>query len=321
MTITKRGMLVGVGCVAAMGCAFDAALPGDLDGSADMPAAAEDVGSVQSAVLTWMSGPFGISAAGWHDERVLMPTATHVCTLSKLSGQFLSEAEEVRVIRSNENWVLQAFSGGAPVSGEARCYRKDGFTGLDSTRFISSQQSVHPWTRILSSGPQTGCQQEADNALSGSAFTFINGLGGDLAGGGEWVRVEQSTVDTQPSILRGQTCAPGESLHGSSHSFRVGPTYNRIATFYTTDDRWGDATSSNTVFSASGTQRVVMAKTQFTMCAFTEIKGKFFGGGESVKISNEMVDGYERWVLTTHKLSGSDHVSAKARCFARVQTT
>lgn len=297
---------------------MEAGAPGDFDQELAEADIEEQVGSVQSAVLPWFSGPHTVSVSEGVRESRLLPTSTHVCALTRVSGKFMSDAEQVRLIRSNGEWVLQAFSGGAGASGEAHCYRRDAFTSNDSTTSLSSQQSVNPWTRDIS---DHGCSRNDADAWSGSAFTFINGIGGELAGSGEWVRINQSTVDTLPSTVEAQICARDEEVIGSSHSFRAGPIYDRIATFYTNDDHWGDATVPTTVFSASGNQTVVMAKSKFTMCALTQIQGGFFGGGESVQIRNEVVDGYERWVLRTKKGAASDHVSAKARCYARVQTT
>ncbi|HEX2871777.1 MAG TPA: hypothetical protein VHP33_10980 [Polyangiaceae bacterium] len=314
----KNGAVVGVGCALMMACSMETGAPEDEKDSVEV-AGAEHVGSVQSALLPWFSGPFALSASvsGLPTERRLLPTSTHVCALTRVSGKFLSDAEHVRLIRGNGEWVLQAFSGGSGVSGEAHCYRRDAFTSNDSTTLLSTQQSVDLWTPNL----QTSCGEQRANALGGSAFTFINGMGGEWAGSGEWVQVEQSTVDTLPSILTGHLCARQSDLVGSSHSFRAGPASNRIATFYTNDDHWGDATTPTTLFSASGNQTVVMAKSQFTMCALTQIQGGFFGGDESVQIRNEVVNGAERWVLRTKRGAASDHVSAKARCFAKVQTT
>jgi hypothetical protein len=306
-----------VGCSLLMACSMEAGTSGDFDQELGEAAIEEQVGSVESALLPWFSGPFPVSVSDGVRESRLLPTSTHVCALTRVSGKFMSDAEHVRLIRDNGDWVLQAFSGGAGASAEAHCYRRDAFTSNDSTTSLSSQQFVKPWTRDISDH----CNRDGVDAWSGSAFTFINGIGGELAGSGEWVRVNQSTVDTLPSILEAQICARDEVVIGSSHSFRAGPAYDRIATFYTNDDHWGDATVPTTVFSASGNQTVVMAKSKFTMCALTQIQGGFFGGGESVQIRNEVIDGVERWVLRTKKGGASDHVSAKARCYARVQTT
>lgn len=309
----KRVVLLGGSLM--MACSLEAGTPEDFEGGSDDAAGERTVGSVESALLPWFSGPFEVSVSLGTAERRLLPTSSHVCALTRVSGKFMSTAEHVRLIRDNGDWVLQAFSGGAGASAEAHCYRRDAFTSNDSTTFISSQQSVNQFARNASCGSATS------GALGGAAFTFINGIAGDLAGGGEWVRISQSTVDTLPSLLEGHTCATGESISASSHSFRAGPAYGRIATFYTNDDHWGDATIPTTVFSASGNQAVVMAKSQFTMCALTQIQGGFFGGGEAVQIRNEVVNGVERWVLRTKKGAASDLVSAKARCYAKVQTT
>jgi hypothetical protein len=292
-------------CASVLGCAFEAG-EGDIEGSGPQNAAIEDLGSSSEALLGgWATGPFTWSQGD--SERVLEKVSTHVCALTRMSGKFRGGAEWVHVGAddANERWVIKGGSAQSGVTAEATCFPRSGFAGTKASTGIGGF-STSLWTM------PGYCSSNTVETGLGDTFVFLQGLKGQLAGGGEFGAIEQSLSPNVRSVLRVQTCA--KNISAEALSFRVGGT-GRLATFMNAAGQLGDVYEISE-FEAEGNQAVTMAPTRKAMCGFTRIQGKFMGGGEVAQIRDENGS----WVLRTAQGGGSDYVRAHARCFARDQT-
>jgi len=290
-----------------VGCAMQT---GDTAG--DDAAEAGVLGSsTQPLIAGWASGPFR-----WDQGQpplLLESTSTHVCALSLMSGRFAGTGESVKVTTSADGtrWVLTGSSAQNGVAGEAICFPKGGnaFVSNTSSREVSEEAVAGIFNR-------RSCRQGQVSLFLGSDFAFIEGMQGEMAGGGEFGLAVQSPSQNTENLLRSQMCADGvHTVFG--RALRVNSAGSRPAKFIDADGFRGDL---NTIgeFSVGGnvgSASVTMARSAQALCAFTRIQGKFFGGGELVQIREEN----EHWVLRMTKGAGSDFVGASARCFARNQ--
>lgn len=311
----KTGWLVvggGIVCAMLVGCAVEA---GDDAAEASVLAS-----STQPLIAGWASGPFR-----WDQGQpplLLESTSTHVCALSMISGRFAGTGESVKVTTSADGtrWVLTGSSAQNGVAGEAICFPKlnNAFVSNTSSRVVSEESVASAFSRGsgASQSQGGGCQQAQASLFLGSDFAFIEGMQGEMAGGGELGLAVPSPSQNTDNFLRSQICTAGvHNVFG--RALRVSLPASRPAKFIDTDGFRGDL---NTIgeFSVGGnvaSASVKMARSAQALCAFTRIQGKFFGGGESVQIREEG----EHWVLRTTKGAGSNFVGASARCFARNQ--
>ena len=301
------GILVGaISCAALGGCALQT---GESTDGTELVASTGD-----ALIGGWASGPF--QWAQGQPALALESANTHVCVLSGVSGHFAGTGEMVKVtIGANNTWVLDGFSQQSGVSGEALCFPKAGFTGNSSAHLNSDEAIAGAFSRGKHS-PGGGCQQGQAALGVGSDFAFVEGMQGEMAGAGEFSAALQSPSQNTESLLRAQICTAG--IYQTFGRFlRVNRVFTMPAQFVGSGGLTGDV-NAVPEFSIGGnlaSDGVVMAPTDRAMCALTEVTGKFFGGGESVRIRAAG----SVWVMMTAKGAGSNFVAAKARCFARNQ--
>ena len=307
-----QGLIVWVCFAAALGALGCAA---DVDeGSANDAAAGGEVVSTSSEALIggWATGPHTWSQANNLPTKLPL-IADNVCVLTRLSGRFEGMGEKVQLTDDGTNWYLQGKSQQDGVGGEAYCFKRSSF--LVSTR-VSSEYVQYNF------GDPHGCGSIIGREMyAADAFSYLTGLEGAMKGGAEYGLVRQALSPDLFNIIEASSCQDG-GLNVLARNFRAGAHTARLAVLMTADGRYVDANNTDSLFTAQGPiGKAEMAPTSKAMCALTQIRGKFAGGGEYVQIRPELVGSEEKWVLRTHRGSASDNVFATARCFARLQLT
>ena len=293
-----------VGCGAApVECSDDGCQQTTRDpesSNALTPRDEENVGRVSEALsVPWATGPIAW-AQGDPQHALLATRADNICILTKVGGHFRGGAESVHVYEDGDHWFLGGTSQQAGVNGEAYCFPRNGFIGANANRAVSSRYT-------LSIGGS--CTIKQGELYNSDAFSFLEGIKGNMAGGGEYARTIQSIIPGNPNIWRGQSCT-GSTLTAYARNFRVGPTEDRVARMIGPE---------HTVSGDLG--YAVMAKVSEAMCAFTRLQGEFRGGGEWAQIrkGTDPLRG-QVWTLSTRTQTDSGKLTASARCFARDQT-
>jgi hypothetical protein len=315
------GLTVGAwmwSSLAMTGCAV-ASDDSDAEGSLGANELTQEVGdsvasTSQALIGGWASGPYSWSQAVY-PARKLAPVATHVCVLTRFTGKFAGMGESVQLTDDGTNWYLQGTSQQTGVGGEAHCFPRAEFRGIDSNTRVSSEYELY------NASYKTCAPAAQKDMYAADAFVFLSGLKGELAGGGEYGLVQQGLDVDVPSYMEMRSCTRLGGLYAFARNFRVGTHTPRLAQLVARNGFVGDANSvpDYLIGGDVGSASAVMARTSEAMCAFTLIQGKFAGNGEMVQIRAEDVNGVERWVLRMTKGAGSDYVRVGARCFARDQ--
>ena len=295
-----RKLLVLLGSLMCASCVAVVEDNGDSSGSTPE---SESVGVLSAELDTsWSSlAPFHVDPD--NDVR-LEADSTHVCVLTRVSGHFAGWAEEVRLYRSGGYWRLSVQSNQEGVSGEAWCFKKNGFLANGTARWVGGGDDAWYINGYIASD---ACGVKEQDLWAGDATTFVAGISGEAAGGCEYVSIRAASSATTNARL--QVASGGtNTIDGWAAGFFAGtPGAGRAAKFY-----------SGTTFTARNST-VDMAPTNQAMCHFTKIGGDFNGGGEYVEIKPGLNQaGVEVWKLTAHHQSGNG-IDAKARCYMRDQ--
>jgi hypothetical protein len=236
--------------------------------------------------------------------------------LTRITGHFQGGGERVILSWDGTTWSLAGASLQQGVSGQATCFKKDLFLASGSSRWNSPTFAP---TGV--SGKK--CVKPTSTTWWGDAGTFLTGLTGNFAGGGEAVSVNQSSGGFTPSVLTVQSCQP--FVGGYAHAFFAGqPSSGKVAQFWGPNGKGPAAVAGEyTVFASSLNQSKVtavqMAPVDEAMCYFTKLGGKFRGGGEFAEITPDFnSQGIKVWVLRVQSLQ-SDGMTGSARCFRRNQ--
>ena len=275
--------LASLGCNAGLGDA----------GSTGQAGEAETLGSSAQA----LNGAYDEFYSGYWDEDVMTTWPNHkqFCVLSGVRGD--SPQDEVTQ-RNDGDWRI---SSGPDDAAWALCFPRDNFRGPAGSVF---------WYGFCDTGQRT--------CWWGDAATAIQGLNGEFEGGGEYVKVFQSSNATASSTIVAYS-GTGEDIHGQGLSVFYGvPGSGRLVKLmgYNASgvSTRGQVTSSGTYLMSastySGFSSYWLAPTSSSFCYFTKLGGDFNGGGEIGRIAP--VDGW--WFLET--INGSGDVWAQARCMA-----
>jgi len=309
---TRGWVLVGiVACAGLFGCTLQTGESAGETVETDVASAGQAIIGGWASVFHWDQGQPPLR---------LEPSNSHVCALTAIGGHFAGTGESVRVTVNGSNWELNGSSAQSGVFGEATCFplAKFGGSGL---HFFSNETVADAWSRGKAAGQDKGggCQQAQNNVGLGSDFGFIEGMQGEMAGGGEASFAIPSPSVNTINILRSQICTTGHHLT-FGRWLRVSPYQGFLAKFM---DAKGNVNDLDGIREFSLTHNgsgvfadsVTMAPIDRAMCAFTSISGKFFGDRELARISSNGTN----WVLTIAQGRGSNFMSVGARCFARFQ--
>jgi hypothetical protein len=321
LSLVLIGVLSAVGCGASadegIDCGRDDCAHGSSPGESINLSAAPNADAIASTQQElhgdWATGP-----ATWTQgerPRRLGTVADNICILSRLTGKYEGGGEYVSVTHDGTDWYLQGGSQQVGVAGEALCFPRKLFVGNSARTQISSE---YAWQAF---GNNCGFPAARD-MYARDAFSFLSGLQGKLAGGGEYAFVQQAVNPTVPSYLQVNSCVRNDDLIAYARSFRVGAISSNMAEFIGPNGERDDVNGIPD-YSILGNFRDatrVMAPTNQAICAFTYIRGKFQGGGEYVQIRSELVNGMSHWVLRAGQGDTAFSVGVGARCFARDQT-
>jgi len=283
-----------VGCVSGCGLA-----PGAV--AVEQPvtdAEGENVGSSSQA----LNGAYAEFYAR-QGTRVLLnwPTSQQFCVLSGARGTL----PVISVSQPNDgDWELEGWSYTVDqqAAAWALCFRNDNFYGLANSVFWHGE-----------------CRTQDRNCWWGDAATAIHGIYGFFEGGGEYVKVFQSSSATTPSTIVAYEGSEGQDIAGRGRSLFYGvPSSGRLVRLmgYNTNGAHARGTmlSSGTfAMSAStysGYSTYWLTPIQSGFCYFSKFGGDLNGMGEIGRISP--VNGF--WFLDT--IAGSGDVWTTARCMA-----
>lgn len=306
-------------------------------------AASALIACLLSTVATLMTAAPGTAAAApppfisgryvWNQgdpAHLLRPVSTDVCVLTRVSGNFRGGGEGVHLDTSGAYWRLWGTSDQQGVGAGATCYRRDAFTTPSGmARWVSPQTAV-AWTH---SG---NCDNDHHaDSWWGDAATFLTGMQGSFAGGGEGGYIDQSVNGFAPSVLHGHACQEGNTYSFEARAFFAGaPNTGRPARFVYPLNGAADRTTTYNAGDNAGVmglddfapQSAVLARTDDAMCYLTAVGGNFRGGGEYVDLSPQIISGVQRWVLSAHSGQTAGFlglipagVMGQAACYARHQ--
>jgi hypothetical protein len=185
--------------------------------------------------------------------------------------------------------------------------------------------------------PPTSITNNA-NMWSGNSITFVNGMLGEMEGGGEYGRIIQSGSVTTTSKVQAHTQAFGylnpTYLSVAAVSVFAGVlSQNRLARVvgygvsppYLSSGAYGayiyggvntTGTFEFDVATDSGYSSYWLVPPVFGVCGLTRVSGNFNGGGEKATITETLhSNGRNYWLLKTTAGSGAS-AKASARCMA-----
>jgi len=322
----RGSVLVGIiSCAGFLGCTLQ------TGSSADQTEESNVASTTQGLIGGWAKGTWTWSQG--QPPQVMESASDHVCVLTALGGHFAGAGEWVRVSLTPDgnNWELNGNSSQSGVFGEAVCFPLNQFFG-GIKPFYSNETVAYAWSRgsATSQAKGGGCQQAQVNVGLGTDFGFIEGMQGEMAGGGEFSQAIPSPSVNTINILRSQICTKGEH-YTYGRWLRANPYQSFLAKFI---DGKVDANGNpvpgdlnatkefRVTFERGSSNRVwattnPLVPTNAAMCAFTTISGKFFGEGEFARIAPSP-DG-SKWQLSVSMGAGSNYISAGVRCFSRFQ--
>lgn len=239
----------------------------------------------------------------------------YLCVASSFYGKFESDNDVFEVQQSNDAWGIRTnnwmFLGPNDTGRGA-------MTCVKHSAFVPDAGGVHWVSGWLPVSAQTDFIAHYDRDMWwGTAASFVNGIGGEFAGGGEYIRVTQSTDGYKPSVISAETQA--SELDGVGFSYFVGvPKSGKLVKLYGyKNGAWvrGSALSSGTfeypVSTQAGFSSYWLPPRDKAFCYITRVSGNFDGGGEQLRIT---VNGGQ-WFLNVQS-GGGKYVSGKVRCMA-----
>lgn len=262
------------------------------------------------------------------------PTATHICLLTEVAGNF-SGSEHV-YLRINKNapggprYVLGGASKQAQLKAAATCARKDQFTpGMVSPKFMGFVE--------LPVGIDSGCGPVQYGGMVGDdSAVFIREMAGKFRGGNDGVDLG---ISSNGSVgMRTSACSgwAGGAVGGITFG-GLGPEskwgFGGVVKYYGKNGRttqtavatWSVTAESSKpplggvfggdIFTAADDRSKVMVPVNKALCGIVMIRGKFQGFGEFVRIS--AVNG--NWKADSGTQAEPGLVNAAFRCIARDQ--
>lgn len=255
-------------------------------------------------IFSWSKG---------QNEQPMVPVSSHLCFLTRLSGEMASARSIVVVHHSNTNisdhsgpehlpndsngnivedgdtWKIGGSTdGNNSLRGDATCVPKSDFLLGPSNVFWESGNVVNQKFQGGSG---------AKDLWLGNAISYIDGVHGWFEGGGEFAQIEPGWPNT-PSQLNVRT-QNSSAVSGVARSLFLGIPG-------VTDTRRTGMVSS------SGNKKQLLLPTRDGVCYLTRISGDFNGSEERIRIS-PVVDaqGTEWWQFETHAGRGKAYATAE----------
>jgi hypothetical protein len=237
-----------------------------------------------------------------------------LCIVSGFYGKFEHMNHQFQLSNGGANYYLwqDAMHRGENGAGRGSitCVRHSSFLpGTDGVRWLGG-----PFTSIV----DVDLWGREDSGMWwGDGMSFVSGIRGEFAGGGEHVKVFQSTSATSSSIIQANTQA--SELHGYGSSYFVGvPSSGKLVKLYGyRNGSWvrGNVSSSGLyeydVGTTAGYSSYWLPPRDKAFCFITRVSGNFDGGGERLQIT---VNG-DQWFVKA-QAAGGKFVSGAVRCMA-----
>jgi hypothetical protein len=241
-----------------------------------------------------------------------MPIQEKLCVVSGLYGGFAGYYDRFELLTwaSYPNYDLRQNDLGLGTSsgrGSITCTRYTNFLhDAGGVRWLGTGWGATEWGG------------GSPKMWWGDAASFLMGIQGEYAGGGEVAKVIQSTGATTPSVLD----IVGEAFdnngaHGNSYFVGIPGSGKLVRLYGYRDGSWvrGSVKSSATfefnVSTTSGFSSYWLPPRDRAFCYLTRVGGEFDGGGERLQIT---VEG-DNWFLRAQAAAGK-HVAGAVRCMA-----
>jgi hypothetical protein len=240
---------------------------------------------------------------------------THLCVASSFYGKFESDNDEFELQQNTDTWGI--WTNNWMFQGPNETGR-GAMTCVKHSAFVPDAGGVHwisGWFPV--SGDPDFIPHTDRDMWWGTAASFVSGISGEFAGGGEYVQVTQSTDGYKPSVLSAES--QSSEIDGVGFSYFVGvPKSGKLVKLYGyKNGSWvrGNVLSSGTfeypVSTQAGFSSYWLPPRDKAFCYLTRVSGNFDGGGEQVRIT---VNGGQ-WFLNVQS-GGGKYVSGKVRCMA-----
>lgn len=252
----------------------------------------------------------------WNEEPAAgVSLQDYLCVASSIYGKFEHENHEFDVEHGSSTWGMRTdpamyLSPNDTGRGAMTCVRHSAFVPDDGgVHWISGNFSAFGDTDFIA--------HTDTNMWWGTAASFVSGISGEFNGGGEYVRVTQSTDGYAPSVISAETQA--SVLDGLGYSYFVGvPKSGKLVNLYGyKNGSWvrGNVLSSGTfeypVNTQAGYSSYWLPPRDKAFCYFTRVSGNFDGGGEQLRIT---VNGGQ-WFVSAQS-GGGKYVAGRVRCMA-----
>jgi hypothetical protein len=248
-----------------------------------------------------------------------IPVQAKLCVVSGFYGKFEHMNHQFMLSAGGPNYHLWQDSMYLGVNGAGRgsvtCVRHSSFVAdAGGVHWLSHQFGVIVDTDLWGLDTQ--------DMWWGDAASFVSGIRGEFAGGGEHVKIFQSTSATKSSTIEGRTLA--SELQGDGSSYFVGvPDSGRLVKLYGyRDGSWvrGNVSSAGTfeynVGTTAGFSSYWLPPRDKAFCYITNVSGNFDGGGERLQIT---VNGGQ-WFVSA-QAAANKFVAGSVRCMAYDQRT
>lgn len=270
------------------------------------PSADADVDVDKAAVAT--------TTYQWNDFPKDIPVQDKLCLVSGFYGKFEHMNHQFELSNGSPNYFLWQDSMYLGENGAGR----GSITCVKHSSFLVPAGGVR-WLSNVSVALVDTDYVAVDQAQLwwGDAASYVSGIRGEFAGGGERVKILQSTSARQSSFLDAKTRA--SELHGYALSYFAGvPDSGKLVKLYGyRDGSWvkGNVSSSGLyefdVGTTAGFSSYWLPPRDKAFCYITNVSGNFDGGGERLQIT---VNG-NNWFLSTQS-GGGKYMSGSVRCMA-----
>jgi hypothetical protein len=261
-----------------------------------------------------------------NDTPLAFSPDTHLCVLSRYYGLGLGGGQVY--IGKDNLWHLKLLAKDAQIF--ARCFKTSVFTyPWGNEHWISDNFEV------TADAPSGYCLKKEVDTWWSDAATILQGYKGLGVYQQESVAIVQEPVQKFVSSKAVANDCDFGSVTAYANSFFVGaPHSGQLARFFGPLGKGSAAQAgeysvkANYRLTGGAPATVNMAPVDEAICYFTAIEGAFGAGEQDVSsevaiLSTEIVGGKPAWQLKAYSNqrgnSGSNYVSAKARCFLREQ--
>jgi len=264
-----------------------------------------------------LNGCYAMAAVSPGQTAHLLHPDVGFCYLTKISGAFSLEYSGSAEVAVGFDGYWQLTTTGN-VTAEGTCVRRSCLYPKQADDTIMMSRTPGGTFGVGRTGGS--CASRSSGTWHGDAATALTGMNGEFDGGGESIRVAQSTSGTVASSIIAQVCND-EHVGGGAETLFVGtPGTGKPALFVGPSGVTAPFSQTGGFSLTSFQAPINMARSDRAMCYLSRVAGKFRGGGERVQIKEVMVGSFPHWQLSASARQ-SDGVQVSANCFKLEQYT